>query len=143
MGARYAPTADPSRPVYDLTVCLPGRIAKLPAYIADSYSERAIASFPAPQAHQLNRPSPMATAGVGGRQHHNARFRTPGEELGLILEEDNTHGWSAIELEPHTADVHAVELTTLADVTFLHFTIERAGRQYVSARGRSATTCSA
>lgn len=50
----------------------------------------------------------------GGR-YHNARFRSLGEELGLVLAMDGTRGWSATELAPDTVEAYAEEVAALSE----------------------------
>jgi hypothetical protein len=46
-------------------------------------------------------------------RYHNRRFKRLGENLGLILAEDPSIGWSLTSVAPETAQVYRAELDTL------------------------------
>jgi curved DNA-binding protein CbpA len=47
-------------------------------------------------------------------RYHNKHFKTCAEQLGLILEHDQRHGWSAITITPATERAYARQLADLA-----------------------------
>ena len=63
-------------------------------------------------------------------RYHNRRFKTLGEHLGLILDEDPSIGWSVTRVPPATAEVYRAELVALATALVV----------YRHAETRTATT---